>query len=268
MDAAAQAAEATPPLRAGVIPPGGVYVNHGRTAEIPPEAFQAAAAARQAAQPARELPELPENSPRTPIESQRPSAEPPPGRMTDTGAGDARHCPHCGWDQARVDVAEATEFDKQTYLISVLGSPDARFTKEYPLYAGKVIVTFQSLGSDEEDQILHQVALDWRHGKLRGDVDWVQRWMDYRMALSLQTIAVEDVGKTYVAPVAVEYDRVDGEVESPAPALWDHLNGSILRHSGLRRAASLAFASFVDLNKRLEANYDNPDFWQGIEAHA
>jgi hypothetical protein len=255
------AAPRTSPTRAGSIPPGAAYVHRGRVDDIPPEVTPPA---RQAAAP-------PPPTPGPPPPTHGP-AEPAPGTMTDTGAGDARFCPHCGWNQALVDGVGPTADDKYGFLWSVLGGPGRRFERAYPLMGGNIVLTFRTLGSGEADAALHQIALDYRAGRLAGDNNWIERWLDYRMAFALASIDVRGVGRTYEAPATldeVEYDPPAGEGDStPLPALLDHLTSGHLHHESLRRAASLAFASFTDLVKKLEAQYDNGDFWKGIEAHA
>ena len=84
------------------------------------------------------------------------------------------------------------------------------------------------------------------------------------------------MGKSYVAPDSladVEYDKpqdAQGNEQpgTPFPALWENLEKNHLHHESFRRAVSLAYASFVDLNKKMENRYDDRDFWQGIEARA
>jgi hypothetical protein len=250
------------PTRAGSIPPGGAYVHRGRIDDIPPEVAQQA-------RPAAATPPPPTPGPPPPTHGQ---AEPAPGTMTDTGAGDARFCPHCGWNQALVDGVEPTRDDKYGFLWSILGGPGRRFERAYPLMGGNVVLTFRTLSSEEADAALHQIALDYRAGRLAGNSNWIERWLDYRLAFSLAAIDTKGVGRTYKGPATlaeVEYDPPPGESEStPLPALWDNLMTWHLHHESLRRAASLAFASFTDLVKKLEAQYDNGDFWEGIEAHA
>jgi hypothetical protein len=240
------------PLQAGSLPLGQVYVHHGRVEELPPEAIRPAAPAAP------------------------PSGEPPPGQMTETGAGDARFCPHCGWNQAVTDGIEVTSADKYAFLWSVLGGPDKRFTKQFDLMGGHVVLLFRTLTAHEADGTLLQIGHDYRQGRISGDTNWWQRWMDYRMSFALESITLANVGKTYIGPDsldAIDYDSPvdkDGN-ELPStvyPALWEHLEKNHLYNESLRKAVSLAYASFVDLTRKLENNYNNRDFWQGIGAPA
>jgi hypothetical protein len=244
----------------GTMPPGAVYVHQGRVDTLPDDAL------RRFAQP----------PPEAPAPGEPPPGEPPPGTLSDAGAGDARACPHCGWDLALPDGIAPTDADKYTFLWSILGGPDKRFTKQHELMGGQVLLNFRTLTSREADLTLLQIAQDYREGKLHGNVSWMQRWMDYRLSFALESITVARVGKTYIGPDSIdeiEYDRpVDAEggplPGTPYPALWEHLESKHLYNESLRRAVSLAYASFVDLTKKLENNYDNPDFWRGIEARA
>jgi hypothetical protein len=141
---------------------------------------------------------------------------------------------------------------------------------------GKVTLNFRTLTSDEADQALLQVAHDYRAGRLAGDINWWQRWMDYRLAMGLESVTIDGVGKPYVGPASladVEFDPPVDEDGVPLPgtaypALWEHLQSRHLYNESFRKAVSLAFASFADLVRKLEANIDNADFPWGIGAPA
>lgn len=236
-----------PTLQAGALAPGQAYVHRGRVEDLPPEAT---ARPQQAATPP-------------------PAATDP---ASETGAADARNCPHCGWDQTLRDGIDPTDVDKYGFLWSILGGPEKRFTKQYELMGGQILLNFRTLTSREADLALLQIAHDYRRGEIAGNTDWWQRWMDYRMAFALESITSAAAGKTYVGPDSlddIEYDPPAGPdgkplPSTPLPALWEHLEGSHLYNESLRRAVSLAYAGFVDLVKKLENNYENPDFWRGI----
>jgi hypothetical protein len=237
-------------VRAGTIPTGGVYVHKGRVDELPAEAARRVAGPGAADGP----------------------PEPPPGEMTATGAGDARHCPHCGWDLSNPSMTALTDADKYGFLWSVLGGPDKRFTRQFELMGGRMVLNFRTLTSREADLALSQVAADVRAGDIPGDITWMQRWLDYRLAFALESIVVDGLGKTYVGPSSIDEIEYDAPVDAdgnglpgtPFPALWAHVQEQHLYNESLRRTVCFAYASFVDMVKKMEANYENRDFWRGI----
>jgi hypothetical protein len=246
-------------------PHSGVFIHHDRVDDMPAEAE---AYFRR-------------NIPSAPVwpRQEQPQPEPAPADAieTATAAGEARYCPHCGWDQTMRDGIEVTNADKDGFLWSILGGPEKRFIKQFELLGGKVLVEFRTLSSRESDMTVLQISHDHRAGRLFGDVNWFQRWMDYRLAFGLASLTLAGKqGKVYVGPDSlddVDYDRpVDENGKelpgTPLPALWDYVESNHLHNESLRKAVSLAYTGFTDLVKKMEANYSNPDFWRGIGSPA
>jgi hypothetical protein len=187
----------------------------------------------------------------------------PIGELSNTGAGGITHCPHCSWDLKRPDPSEPDDDDKRTYLMAALAGPGHRFVRESVLLGGKIKVSYRELTGNEADAALTQIADDVRKGRVVGDGEWWQRLMDYRMTQALGYIDVQGVGRVHEGVDLDDIESDDGN-PTPYPALVGHLLDSVLYSESIRRAVGQGFMRFQRLCEKLEANADEPSFWEGI----
>jgi hypothetical protein len=213
---------------------------------------------RAAPKPAPEPPPQPAVEP-----DPAPSVEPPIGDLSDTGAIGITHCPHCSWDLKRPDPSTPTDDDKRVYLMAALAGPGHRFTRDVAMLGGTVKVGYRELTGHEADAALTQIADDIRKARIVGDGEWWQRLMDYRMTQSIGYIEFQGVGRVHDGVDLDEIESDDGN-PTPYPALVSHLLSTVLHSESLRRAIGQGFMRFQRLCEKLEANADEPSFWEGI----
>lgn len=206
----------------------------------------------------------PEPSPQPAVEPDvPPSVEPPIGDLSDTGAIGITHCPHCSWDLKRPDPSTPTDDDKRVYLMAALAGPGHRFIREAVMLGGTVKVGYRELTGHEADAALTQIADDIRKVRIVGDGEWWQRLMDYRMTQSIGYIEFQGVGRVHDGVDLDEIESDDGN-PTPYPALVSHLLSTVLHSESLRRAIGQGFMRFQRMCEKLEANADEPSFWEGI----
>lgn len=184
------------------------------------------------------------------------------------GADRPKNCPHCGWDQDRIELIEATDEDKLKWLISQEGA--TRFTKDYSILNGRVTLTFRSLTAKESDIAWRQVAVDGgkdlrSKGPETEDNYW-RNLMTYRMVMSLERKLSATSGPQ-LNPALDEW-QIDPD-DYPAPntkvyAMLPAVTEVMFPTETLRRQIGNAFHKFQLLVEHLEAHADTDSFWQGI----
>lgn len=205
----------------------------------------------------QEIPELPDNPFKEDTKNSIPSA-----------GGDAQlvNCPHCGWQLDIPDV-EATTEDKYSFMQSILGQ--IRFKKTYPLFGGKMHVTFRSLTSEESDMVYRQLSLDIKNNKIDGMSDYYQFLMYYRIVCGLEKLDSDESGPID-CPEVSEY-QLDGPdpknktPDTPLVEVTKLLLKEVLKHESIRRVLVAAFARFTRLIEHLEARIEDADFWSATE---
>ena len=148
-------------------------------------------------------------------------------------------------------------------LMAALGGPGHRFTRENVLLGGTVKVGYRELTGAEADAALTQIADDVRKNRVVGDGEWWQRLMDYRMTQALDYIDIQGVGRVHEG---VDLDDIESDDDSVTvyPALVGHLLGVVLHSESLRRSVGQGYMRFQRMCEKLEANADDPSFWEGI----
>ena len=83
------------------------------------------------------------------------------------------------------------------------------------------------------------------------------------MTQAIDYIEIQGVGRVYEGVDLDEIESDDGN-PTPYPALVAHLLTNVLHSESIRRAVGQGFMRFQRLCEKLEANADEPSFWEGI----
>lgn len=131
---------------------------------------------------------------RTPTPPPAPPPPPPapiPAAPQESTAGGSapKTCSHCGWDLSVTDDTAVTSADTAAYTEAWLGGK--RFRKKYRLFDGKVEITFRTLTTAEESEVLRQVVADAYEDAGRPLPTPLQGMslIGYRMCLGLESVA-------------------------------------------------------------------------------
>lgn len=173
-------------------------------------------------------------------------------------------CPRCGWDMRQQFEVHPTDRDKEDFLATLLGGQ--RFTKNYELFGGKIIIRFRSLLADENKLIYRQLVLDQQENRVATEAEWFAQMMDYRLACSLDTITQKDGKVVAVIPPLDElkFDPGDNPLATALPKQLDLLNQTVAQEV-TRRLVGTHLRQFQRLVEALEAMALEPSFWNGIE---
>lgn len=172
-------------------------------------------------------------------------------------------CKHCGWPVGESDLTDPTTADKQLFVASVLSQ--TRFTKTFKLLDGKFSVTFRALTTEENDLIIKQMVKDWNDGKISGPAHSVVEATKYQLALSIASV------DTAVGPITLpELEDYDDDPPKDGstilPGIVTYVQKNAMPNENMRRIISKAFGHFIDLQTKLEAMAETPDFWRATEA--
>lgn len=183
------------------------------------------------------------------------------GPASRAGVVAEERCPNCGHQLANPPASEPTVDEKRAFLQSLLGM--GRFYAERVLLGGSVKVRYRSLSSLEADEIYNQIGHDLRAGKLQGDSAVLLAAADYRFCLSVDAVAVSR-GVNVSVPTWDAWSQSAPAEQRQLSQYREHVYAKLLPVESLRRVLAREFDAFQRLLSRLEANADNPDFWQGI----
>lgn len=176
-------------------------------------------------------------------------------------------CKHCGFDQSKPEPAENPSYeDKLGFLQCVLGQ--IRFKKRYPLFNGKVVVTFRTLTTEEADLANTQLALDTQSGLVLDEAAFFRTLADYRLVLALDELYVEGQGKIFEAPE----DIWEGwETEAPPKGgtklvhITRYIYQNVLKNEPIRRMVGVNFFNFQRMVELMEARVLDQNFWLATE---
>jgi hypothetical protein len=168
-------------------------------------------------------------------------------------------CKNCGYNQAKSDVVEVTEEDKIQFLVSLLGLKP--FIKRYSLFGDRLSVTLRTINPVEADMCFRQLYIDRKKNRVANQAEEAENLARYRAALQVQNMLGN--GLTYQQKTT---DTVVRDIDADtyvyhAWARFCEVNTSETMH---RTLLGLVFR-FNELVARLEANVDNPNFWQAID---
>jgi hypothetical protein len=173
-------------------------------------------------------------------------------------------CPRCNWDLRQEFNVEVTEADKEAFVAITLGGE--RFKKTYTILNGKYAVRFRSLQAEENTAIHHQLLLDQRKEEFLSDTEWFLRMFEYRMACSVEVVAVNDKPIGLVPELddvpAAELPSKHDDKEKPALIrLRNYVVVELLKSEVTRRLVGSQFRQFQRLCETLEAMALEPNFW-------
>lgn len=180
-----------------------------------------------------------------------------------------QNCARCQWPVAEPFKMEATDQDKQEFLITVLGG--IRFTRVISLLGGNMQVTLRSLTTAESVMISQQLGSMVRVGEIRGDVEYTAKFFEYRLALGVARV-VAGGQVIYEAPESIatwttEHPPANGSELSftPLPRFVTYFQENGVRHEHVRRMVGSHHQNFQRLVEHLEIMADEPSFWGGID---
>jgi len=220
------------------------------------QAEQAKEAVKQQAQAGRAQ-ASPQQQPQT--QPQAP-AQPKPQQAAET-APQLHVCPNCAWDLAAKDLVEISEADKQNFLAATLGNKP--FQKLFELMNGQLQVTLRSLRHDEVDACYRQCYEDRKNQQIANSADFMEQLNRYRLCLQLVELrSGEDL---------VQFPETLAEWGSTGdyramPMIFEQVFNEALSSETLMRLATKCMHKFNRILARLEANCDNPDFWEAAES--
>lgn len=171
-------------------------------------------------------------------------------------------CSHCGADPTAPTVPPSTA-DVRRFVASILGG--GPFTKEYELLGGRLRVELRTISQVQAEWCLRQCYLDQKEGRLQTVDDFFALLIDYRLALSILTLTVED------APIDVggATDELLASASSallattPLPGLLEAVRSlAPLGSEPIWRMLAVCYRRFASLSAGLEARAFDADFWQ------
>lgn len=158
-------------------------------------------------------------------------------------------------------VAEA---DKASFLIAMLGG--GAFRKDYPLFGGKLVVTFKTRSSTEDASCSRQAFKDDEFEPLINIEIEVRRslrmnrYYDYQFVHSLAALtAVGNPPRVFDVNATKPVDKDHGVGASALRASRIDLDKE-LSHP-IRVALRNAHSKFENLVAKMTMEVDNPDFW-------
>ncbi len=174
-------------------------------------------------------------------------------------------CPRCGWNMQQKFDVDVSEADKEDFLATLLGGN--RFTRDYELAGGRMVVRLRSLLADENFLIQRQLLLDQNAGEIFSEAEWFLRLSEYRLVCSLEAI-IDSSGKpTMLNPVLADVKFTppeDQPNQTALPTARQFINTKALAHEVTRRLISTHLRRFQRLVEALEAMALEPSFWNGI----
>lgn len=193
-----------------------------------------------------------------------PAVELPPVLTTTPDAAPAVICPRCTWNMRQEYDVEITEFDKEAFVAITLGGE--RFKKMYTLLKDKYVITFRGLLAEENTLIHHQLLLDQKDGDFLSDTEWFLRMFEYRLACSIERIAVEgQIPRPFPELAEVREmqlpNKTDDKQKSDLVRLRAYVLNDQLKSELTRRLVSAQFRQFQRLYESLEAMALEPNFW-------
>lgn len=172
-------------------------------------------------------------------------------------------CEQCGHRHGD-DVLEMTDDDKRQFQAHlVLGT---RFRKEYSLLNGQLKLVFRSLRQEESELSLRQVSYDDRDQLIPTEYEYVRYKHNYDLVLSLESITRGDKMHVFDEPLTVDWDRPQHPAlpQTVLNVLYPYVMQHHINQDSLVRLCHLTYRRFQGLQRRLEANTLNADFWIGI----
>ncbi len=174
-------------------------------------------------------------------------------------------CPQCGYDCRVPFDVEITPEDTMAHIAAILDpSPTARFRKTAKLFDGKMIVVFRSLTTKEGVAARKQTRKDVIDGKIMGEAEYYMNYMEYRLAMSVESL-LDDKGTPIVEiPPLAELAKDCPEGTDLLPWLVEWMDENCYDDESLKRSIGKHHRTFQHLVEALEAQEADPNFCRGI----
>lgn len=191
--------------------------------------------------------------------------KPPEPAQSQTGVTTpAKECQVCGWPCDKPIDAAPTDDDKINYLISIEGGQ--KFKKQYVLFGGRIMVTFQTLGIKDYERCLREIDKK-RAAKDLLSIDHAASLIaDYRLALSISQIVTTKSSNSYPESAKDWFIEEDGiERVMTLDEILDHFHAdSPVKDDGIWRAVAHVWQRFNSINAVLEMHAADPNFYRAI----
>jgi hypothetical protein len=176
-------------------------------------------------------------------------------------------CPRCGWDMQQKYDVEVTDSDKEDFLVTILGG--SRFTRNFELLGGKLVLQFRSMLADENFDVQRQLLLDQNDGLILSEAEWFLRMFEYRMACSLAAVYDANGKPLVIVPQLSDFklelkSAPDKPNQTALPIAREFVHTKALAHEVTRRLAASQLRKFQRLVEAMEAMALEPSFWNGI----
>lgn len=187
-----------------------------------------------------------------------------PPAETPAGHNVLKHCPNCDFDLAKTDPVEPTREDKLNFLVALEGM--TRFRKEYPLLDGNYRVIFRQPTTAESHTVFEQLSSEFQDGTLTEQGAYFAQVLNYRLVLSLEAIETPKGRRAVplLEDVVVDAPKPGAPKKTALPELYAYLRESVLPNEAMFHIVIKAFQDFQRIVDRMEANWNNPDFYKGI----
>lgn len=178
------------------------------------------------------------------------------------------HCQHCGWFLERQDDIEVTEQDKLNYLQALMGL--IPFQKQFSLLGGRLHIAVRSLTVEEHDMCYRQFYVDSQKQRFtvrEEGADWLSRYRAALQLVSIKGLVELRLPKTHTEwSIPEDIKSQLDEDDTPVRGVWFQLCRQALNNADMYRYAVGTVGKFNNLHTKLEANQDNPDFWQATDS--
>lgn len=171
-----------------------------------------------------------------------------------------KHCPHCKWDLSKDSKIEATDKDKQTYVIATIGG--VSFVKSYELFGGRASAEFRGSLFGELDECYRQTAMDMvaRGGTVAYE-DFVDTFKLYRLISQLSRLDL--AGNVMTFPEKLSEWEFDDQSKDKTrlQRILAVVSGEAIKSHTVMRVLIRLNDEFNSLLRKLEDMSDDADFW-------
>lgn len=197
-------------------------------------------------------------------------------------------CENCGHDRRIEAIAELPMADRENFLTSLMA--DKAYQKAYPLYNGKVTISFRSLTSNELDACFRAASYRIRLENSEGNqLDTLELTRRYRLCLQFQDMQVSQVDSALNAtapeglckeltPGATDFWATEEDGRLPPTTherdkwlftimerIYAHLQDNVIKRESMMRIVFRQLNEFNRQVKWLEDHADDPAFLQPAE---
>jgi len=171
------------------------------------------------------------------------------------------HCPRC-LHNLNGPLCEPTQEDKIGYIALIMGD-QKRFRKTVSLFGGRIIVTFRSLLTSEENLALVQIDEDTHNNKFANLILYTATLEDYRMLMSIESVQRKGKQTLEIAPIG-DYEFDSDVNTTPLPEFKAWLDDELFSAFSLRNTVSKSHWEFAQILQYLESRAPDDPFFDGI----